>query len=52
MKTIIVDVPDETKAKLDLLRTRGYTINGFVRQALASALTHVQVPRRNQRRPS
>ena len=46
MKTIVVPVPDETKRKLDIMRTKGFTITGFVRQALAEALKHVKVPRR------
>jgi hypothetical protein len=46
MKTIVVPVPDETKRKLDEMRRRGYTITGFVRAALASALAEVKVPRR------
>jgi len=46
MKKIVVPVPNETKAKLDEMRRRGYTITGFVRQALATALADVKVPRR------
>jgi len=45
MKTIVVPLPDETKAKLDEMRRRGYTITGFVRQALATALADIKVPR-------
>lgn len=46
MKTIVVPVPDETKRKLDEMRKKGYTITGYVRQALAEALRDVKVPRR------
>ena len=45
MKTIVVPVPDETKRKLDEMRTKGYTITGYVRQALSAALANVKVPR-------
>ncbi len=46
MKRIVVPVPNETKAKLDEMRQRGYSICGFVRQALAAALRDVKVPKR------
>jgi len=46
MKKIVVPVPNDTKAKLDEMRKRGFTICGFVRQALATALADVKVPRR------
>jgi hypothetical protein len=46
MKKIVVPLPNETKAKLDEMRRRGYTITGYVRQALAQALRDVKVPRR------
>ena len=46
MKKIVVPVPNDTKAKLDEMRRRGYTITGFVRQALATALADVKLPRR------
>ena len=46
MKTIVVPVPDDTKAKLDVKRAEGYTINGYVRRVLAEALRDVKVPRR------
>jgi len=41
MKTIAVPLSDELKRKLDVMRTRGYTMNGFVRQALETALADV-----------
>jgi hypothetical protein len=43
MKTIVVPLPDELKAKLDAKRKEGYTITGYVRKVLAEAL---KVPRR------
>ena len=46
MKNILVPVSDETKAKLDMKRAEGYTINGYVRKVLAEALRDVKVPRR------
>ena len=46
MKTIVVPVSEDTKRKLDVMRRRGYSICGFVRQALAEALRDVKVPRR------
>lgn len=46
MKKILVPISDETKAKLDVKRAEGYTINGFVRRVLAEALRNVKVPRR------
>lgn len=48
MKKIVVPVEESTKAKLDEMRRRGYTITGFVRQALATALRDVKV--RSRRR--
>lgn len=34
MKTIVIRIPDGTKARLDALRAQGYTLNGFVRALL------------------
>ena len=48
MKKIVVPLPNDTKAKLDFMRTKGYTITGYVRQALAAALADVKVPRRRR----
>lgn len=45
MKTIVVPVPESTKAKLDEMRKQGYTINGLVRRILAEALKKVKVSR-------
>jgi hypothetical protein len=46
MKKIVIPVPKDTKAKLDVMRTRGFTITGFVRRVLAQALRDVKIPRR------
>jgi hypothetical protein len=48
MKTIVVPVPEETKAKLDAMRAQGYTITGYVRKVLAEALREVKVPSRRR----
>jgi len=48
MKTIVVPLPDETKAKLDVMRRRGYSICGYVRKVLADALADVKVPPRRR----
>lgn len=48
MKTLMVKVPDATKAKLNEKRKQGYTIAGFVRQALAEALVDVKIPPRRR----
>ena len=37
-KTIVVPISNELKAKLDALRNRGMTINGFVRSCLERSL--------------
>jgi hypothetical protein len=38
MKTIVVPIASELKAKLDCLQRRGLTINGFVHSVLGRAL--------------
>jgi hypothetical protein len=38
MKAIVISVPDDMKAKLDALRTQGYTLNGYIRGVLTQAL--------------
>jgi hypothetical protein len=48
MKTIVVPLPDDLKAKLDTKRAEGYSLNGFVRATLARALADVKVPRRRR----
>lgn len=46
MRKIVVPVESDTKARLDEMRRRGYSICGFVRQALRDALRDVKVPKR------
>ncbi|MEO7859655.1 MAG: hypothetical protein ABIU05_04295 [Nitrospirales bacterium] len=46
MQKIVVPVPASTKVKLDEMRRRGYSICGYVRQALAEALRDVKVLKR------
>ncbi len=38
MKTIVIPISDPLKAKLDALRSKGYTQNGYVRAVLERAL--------------
>ncbi|HSL02612.1 MAG TPA: hypothetical protein VK901_03620 [Nitrospiraceae bacterium] len=45
MKTIVISIPDETKARLDALRTQGYTLNGYVRAVLERELADKPKPR-------
>lgn len=44
MKTIVVPVSDRLKEKLDALRARGYTINGYVRAVLERELADKPLP--------
>ena len=48
MKKIVVPVEESTKAKLDEMRRRGFSICGFVRVTLAKALADVKVPPRRR----
>jgi hypothetical protein len=34
----VIQIPDPLKEKLDALRTKGYSLNGYVRATLARAL--------------
>jgi hypothetical protein len=45
---IVVPVSEDTKAKLDVMRTQGFTITGFTRKVLADALRDVKVPSRRR----
>ena len=45
---IVVPISADLKARLDVKRAQGYTINGFVRAALAEALADVKVPPRRR----
>ena len=38
MKRIVISLPDELKEKLDVVRTHGYSVAGFVRALLEKAL--------------
>ena len=46
MKTIVISLPDPLKAKLDALRTQGYTLNGYVRAVLERELADMPTTRR------
>ena len=45
MKTIVISIPDETKARRVALRTQGYTSNGYVRAVFERELAHKSKPR-------
>jgi hypothetical protein len=45
MRSILLTVPDDMKAQLDAKRAEGYSLNGFIRRALARALTESPPPR-------
>lgn len=49
MKKILILLPDPLKAKLDAVRNRGYTINGFVRALLERELASVAPASKKQR---
>ena len=48
MKKVLVLLPPELKAKLDLKRLEGFSINGYIRATLEKALADVKVPRRRR----
>ena len=48
-KMLTVPLDPDLKAKLDTVKARGYTLNGFTRFVLAEALRDVKVPRRRRR---
>ncbi|MDP3089644.1 MAG: hypothetical protein Q8N04_03130 [Nitrospira sp.] len=50
MKSILITIPDSIKAKLDQLRTQGYTLNGYVRAVLERELADKPMRRRSGRR--
>lgn len=54
MKSILITIPDETKAKLDAKRAQGYTLNGFVRAVLERELADKPTAKRPRkgRRPA
>ena len=38
MKRVLIQLPTDLKAKLDELRTKGFTISGFIRAVLEEEL--------------
>jgi hypothetical protein len=46
MRKILVPVSEEIKRKLDVKRSQGFTINGYIRAVLAEALRDVKAPKR------
>lgn len=49
MTKLLVSVPESLKAKLDALRTQGYTASGFIRALLERELNVVSVTRQKGR---
>ena len=50
MKQLLIHLPEELKAKLDALRTKGYTASGYIRALLERELTpSAPVVRRRRR---
>lgn len=45
MKDILLRVPDQIKAKLDLKRAEGYSMNGFLNAVLARELAETPTKR-------
>lgn len=48
MVRIPVSLPQPLKAKLDALRTQGYTASGYIRSLLERELKHAQVVRKGR----
>lgn len=44
MVKMLIQVPVQLKAKLDALRTQGYSVSGFVRSVLERELKHTPAP--------
>ncbi|WNM59598.1 hypothetical protein [Candidatus Nitrospira allomarina] len=40
---ILIEIPGHLKEKLDVLRTQGYTISGFIRALLERELAHIKL---------
>jgi len=40
---ILITIPRHLKQKLDVLRTQGYTISGFIRALLERELAHIKL---------
>jgi hypothetical protein len=47
-RKILVPVSEEIKRKLDVKRSQGFTLTGYIRAVLAEALADVKVPRRRR----
>ncbi|MBX3347779.1 MAG: hypothetical protein KF747_03460 [Nitrospira sp.] len=45
-KKLVLLLPRDLKARLDTVRNRGYTLNGYVRFVLAESLRGVKLPKR------
>ncbi len=43
MERMVISIPKSLKAKLDALRSQGYTASGFIRAVLEKKLNQVQV---------
>ncbi len=43
MERIVVSIPKSLKAKLDALRSQGYTASGYIRAVLEKELNQAQV---------
>jgi hypothetical protein len=44
-KVVVVPLDPKMKAQLDAMRARGYTLNGYIRAAIALALAGEPIPR-------
>jgi len=44
---ILIEIPGHLKEKLDVLRTQGYTISGFIRALLERELAHIKLDKQN-----
>ena len=43
MERVLIQLPTELKAKLDALRTQGYTASGYIRALLERELNQLQI---------
>ena len=43
MERIVISIPKSLKAKLDMLRAKGYSASGFIRAVLERELNQAQV---------
>jgi hypothetical protein len=51
MKAILLKVPVTMKMELDAKQAEGYSLNGFIRRAIATALHDDPAARRRPKRP-